>query len=250
MNLKAHNQLRNHISVMREGHIYRLESRVMQMNNFALACTWLEIGYRQGGRYAAKNTAQMPATWSRDGGEHDIPYFDCAGFMEMILYSQQLLDGDPFSHRGLRRVPHNSDFYKQAAAGDPDYEENWIPAENRPKTVTELNGMGQWPAMPYLLFFREEFVPAGDGPWPHIGDMVFFLFKDAHGVYHNHVGLWGKTKDQEGLIHCSPASTFDEKSGPKFTPYEKSYYKNYLEPQRWQWEEKFKASLARHRDFI
>tara|TARA_Y100000310_G_scaffold298435_1_gene332384 strand:- start:101 stop:838 length:738 start_codon:yes stop_codon:yes gene_type:complete len=241
----SHEKVRGLIEICREGGILEMTAPDRRMGHLGYALGGVEAGYKQGGRYR-RGSKDGPATWSRSAHEHIRPYFDCAGFVEALLYGCEFIDTDLFSHNRMRRVSRISKFYKNAALGDVEYRENWIPSTTRPATITELNQMGEWPQTPYLLFFREEFVEVNGLTSPHPGDCVFMLSKDSQG-YHTHVGVWAQFDVGEGLVHCSPASKWDEKDGPKYTMQETDYWQKFLLPMTETWADMFGCHITRLR---
>ena len=255
LNKRNHNALRNYIRLVSDYDIYRDLPFPERINRVALSVTNIPALYINGGRVLFDSLSDEPVTasyWHRKYQGNKPPGFECAGFMEMLLLTLRLVSGDIFDQnpRDLREVPRDTKFYKEAAGKKQGYKVSWDPRGG--SSVIKDAGISEagWPQTVHLLFFRREFEPVYDGMNPQIGNLVFFMNRGTDKQYHFHVGLWGyRTIDGghriEGLIHSSPSNPWDKEDGPKFTQFDRSYYRDFLEPQRGMWAEWFGTSLTR-----
>lgn len=244
-NRLKHNNLRGHVALARDGELYPDLPYQERASYLALVFTRLGLTYGTGGRYAMESTHDEPATWSRFVKQADAPpALECAGFVEMILYVLGIIDGGIFTYRGLREVPSDTSFYSRASHGDPDYQVEWIPGEGRPKTITELNGMGAWAQTPVLLFFDRHFRALKESEPLAAGDVLNFMNHDRGG-YHFHSGIWVETSAKHGLVHSSPSSRWDEEDGPKYTPVDSRYFLDFLQPQQSDFARMFGSAATR-----
>tara|TARA_Y100000310_G_scaffold47500_2_gene44058 strand:- start:1011 stop:1802 length:792 start_codon:yes stop_codon:yes gene_type:complete len=254
-NTIQHSDFRNWITATRRQEVFE-DMRPAERLAFTAEClTHFGITYGAGdkdsigGSFYLFGSERGAATWKRNlrNWKNERPGLECAGFVECAMYAAGLIDGSMLNYRGLRQVPRNIKLYREAAGVQKYYTVNWIPTETR-TTITQDAGLtGPWPSVVQLMFFREEFEPIANGVYPHVGDLVFFLYKDTKG-WHVHVGIWAAIDGEDGLIHSSPFwKDYSSFSGPKFTRISDKYYRNYLEPQRKTWGEWFGASVVRLR---
>lgn len=246
-NRLKHARLRSIINLARDGQLWPGMSYQERVSYVALQLTRLGAVYGKGGRYCIEGNGEQ-ATRSRFVDQGDSPpALECAGFVEMALYGLGQINDDIFTYRGLRPVPRDTQFACRAKLGDGSISENWIPGKHRAPTMTELNDMGEWAQTPILLFFRQEFEPVGNEEPIAPGDVISFMSRNRAG-YHFHSGIWIKTANEEGLVHSSPSSDWDGKSGPKYTPIESPYYQFFLFPMKEQFARHFGASVTRLRE--
>ena len=255
LNKRNHNALRSYIRLVSDYDIYQDLPFPDRINRTALSITNIPSLYSKGGRVFFWSLPDEPATasyWHRQYQGDKPPGFECAGFIEMLLLALKVVSGDIFDQnpRDLREVPRDTKFYKEAAGKKQGYVVSWDPRQG--SSIIRDAGISEagWPQTVHLMFYRREFEPVYDGMHPRIGDLVFFMYRGTDKQYHFHVGLWGYRTIAsghriEGLIHSSPSSSYDQKDGPKFTRFDESYYKDFLEPQRGMWAEWFGTSLAR-----
>ncbi len=255
---QMHDDLRNYVEILRRRHLFDWMAPNQRLATVALELTRFGIGYGlgeddlYGGAFYQFHRADGPATfkWKYPKWGEAPPGLECAGFVEAALYAAGITGGRILTYRGLRDVSEKTKLYQEASAGESDYVVHWIPKYRDGKqirrTITQDAGLTEaWPNTPQLTFFRQEFVPRYQSIYPHIGDLVFFQYKDARG-WHVHVGIWGHFHGEDGLIHSSPKwGNKSKTSGPKFTPTNDPYYKRFLYPQRNSWSEWFGTSVVK-----
>lgn len=243
-NREKHDIIRNYIEIVRQYDIYHdlmLDDKLVRI---AMDMTYLPIIYGHGGRIKPHLKETYYTANIGGGNEDHPPGLECAGFMEAILYAAGLLRANQniFNYRSLRHIPEDSKVYLTARDDIEGYSVNWIPSKTRTTILQDAGICGAWAQTVHLLYFRTEFEPVHHLE-PRKGDFVFFMSMDAKGEYHYHVGIWAIIRNaaggiDEGLIHSSPPTQWDRRSGPKFTSRQSEYY-DWLGPQRRMWSEWF-----------
>ena len=258
---QMHDDLKNYVNILRRRHLYdwmapneRLATVALELTRFGITYGLGEDDLLGGAFYQFHRTEGLATfKWKYPNWADAPPGLECAGFVEAALYAAGITGGRILTYRGLRDVPMDTKLYREASGGHPDYGVHWIPkykdGKQTQRTITQDAGLtGAWPNTPQLTYFREEFVPVRNGTVPHVGDLVFFQYKDTRG-WHVHVGIWGNFHGEDGLLHSSPKwGSLSKTSGPKFTPADDPYYKKYLYPQRQYWAEWFGTSAVRLRE--
>lgn len=251
-NLFYHNSLRDYLYYVRRFHIYDDFPFAERINRVALSIVRTPTRYHQGGRLVIGSRRDHPITrsfWDQKFQGDAVPGFECAGFIEALLYALGIIDGNIFDYRldGLREVPKDTKFYREAEDKKQGYQVNWNPQIG--PTIYQDSGISEspWAQTVHLLFFRKEFQPVYDGMNPRVGDLVFFAYRGIDRQYHFHVGVWGTSRNDEGLIHSSPGYGKGKINGVQFTPALSDFYR-WLHPQRAIWAEWFGASLVRYKE--